>query len=85
MQRNSQTSLDYVIGNHVSDDKIVGDKIGTHINNSSNLTQEDELLEQETFSVRFQKILNLVENDQLSLEDITEEVEAVRQANYHGQ
>jgi hypothetical protein len=63
----------------------VGDKIGTHINNSSNLTQEDELLEQETFSVRFQKILNLVENDQLSLEDITEEVEAVRQANYHGQ
>ena len=42
-----------------------------------------QLLEKETFSVRFNKFLNSVQNDELSLEDITNEVEAVRQANYH--
>jgi len=41
------------------------------------------LLEQDTFSVRFKKLLNSVQTDELSLEDITNEVEAVRQANYH--
>jgi hypothetical protein len=41
------------------------------------------LLEKETFSVRFNKFLSLVQTDELSLEDITQEVEAVRQANYH--
>ena len=41
------------------------------------------LLEKDTFSVRFHKFLHLVQTDELSLEDITQEVEAVRQANYH--
>ena len=42
-----------------------------------------QLLEQDIFSVRFKKFLNSVQTDELSLEDITNEVEAVRQANYH--
>ncbi len=42
-----------------------------------------QLLEQDTFSVRFKKLLNSVQTDELSLEDITNEVESVRQANYH--
>ena len=42
-----------------------------------------QLLEQDTFSMRFKKLLNSVQPDELSLEDITNEVEAVRQANYH--
>jgi hypothetical protein len=33
--------------------------------------------------VRFKKFLNSVQTDELSLEDITNEVESVRQANYH--
>lgn len=41
------------------------------------------LLEKDTFSVRFHKFLSSVQTDELSLEDITQEVEAVRQANYH--
>ena len=41
------------------------------------------LLEKETFSVRFKKLLHSVQTDELSLEDITNEVETVRQANYH--
>jgi hypothetical protein len=41
------------------------------------------LEEKDTFSVRFNKFLNSVQTDELSLEDITNEVEAVRQANYH--
>jgi hypothetical protein len=41
------------------------------------------LLEKDTFSVRFKKFLNSVQTDELSLEDITNEVESVRQANYH--
>ena len=41
-----------------------------------------QLLEKATFSVRFNKLLNSVQTDELSLEDITQEVEAVRQTNY---
>jgi len=43
-----------------------------------------QILEKDTFAVRFNKFLNSFKTDELSLEDITEEVEAVRQANYHG-
>lgn len=42
-----------------------------------------QLLEKDTFSVRFNEFLRSVQTDELSLEDITQEVEAVRQANYH--
>ncbi|PZO43348.1 MAG: hypothetical protein DCF19_05220 [Pseudanabaena frigida] len=42
-----------------------------------------QLLEKETFSVRFKNFLNSVQTDELSLEDITNEVEAVRKTNYH--
>jgi hypothetical protein len=42
-----------------------------------------KLLEKDTFSVRFKNFLNTVQTDELSLEDITNEVEAVRHANYH--
>ncbi len=44
-----------------------------------------ELLEKETFSIRFKKFLNQIRTDELSLEEITAEVEAVRQARYHAQ
>lgn len=44
-----------------------------------------ELLEKDTFGTRFNKFLNYVKTDELTLEDITREVEAVRQANYHEQ
>ena len=40
------------------------------------------LLEKDTFSVRFKKLLYSVQTDELNLEDITQEVEAVRQANH---
>ncbi len=43
-----------------------------------------KLLEKDTFAVRFKRFLNSVKTEELSLEDITQEVEAVRQANYHG-
>jgi uncharacterized protein YqgV (UPF0045/DUF77 family) len=43
-----------------------------------------ELLEKETFSIRFKKFLSQIKTDELSLEEITAEVEAVRQARYHG-
>jgi hypothetical protein len=42
-----------------------------------------ELLEKETFSIRFKKFLSQIKTDELSLEEITAEVEAVRQARYH--
>lgn len=42
-----------------------------------------QLLEKETFSARFKNFLNSVQTDELSLEDITNEVEAVRKKNYH--
>lgn len=42
-----------------------------------------QLLEKDTFSVRFKKFLNSVQTDEISLEDITNEVESVRQENYH--
>jgi hypothetical protein len=42
-----------------------------------------QLLEKDTFAVRFNRLLNLVKTDELSVEDITAEVEAVRQANYY--
>ncbi|WP_434687955.1 type II toxin-antitoxin system VapB15 family antitoxin [Pseudanabaena minima] len=42
-----------------------------------------KLLKEDIFSLRFKKFLNSVQTDELSLEDITNEVEAVRQANYH--
>ena len=41
-----------------------------------------ELLEKETFSIRFKKFLSQIKTDELSLEEITAEVEAVRQARY---
>lgn len=41
------------------------------------------LLEKDTFPVRFKQFLNQVKSDALSLEEITAEVEVVRQANYH--
>ena len=44
-----------------------------------------ELLEKETFSIRFKKFLNQIKTDELSLEEITAEVEAVRLARYHAQ
>jgi len=44
-----------------------------------------ELLEKETFSIRFKKFLNQIKTDELSLEEITAEVEAVRQTRYHAQ
>jgi hypothetical protein len=40
------------------------------------------LLENETFPNRFKQFLEQVKTDELSLEDITAEVEAVRQARY---
>jgi len=43
-----------------------------------------QILEKDTFSVRFNKFLDSIKTDELTLEDITQEVEAVRQANYHG-
>ncbi|QUS59290.1 type II toxin-antitoxin system VapB15 family antitoxin [Synechocystis sp. PCC 7338] len=42
-----------------------------------------ELLKKDTFATRFNKFLDSVKTDELTLEDITREVEAVRQANYH--
>lgn len=42
-----------------------------------------KLLEKETFSTRFQQFLNQVKTDELNLEEITAEVEAVRQARYY--
>jgi len=42
-------------------------------------------LEKETFSIRFKKFLSQIKTDELSLEEITAEVEAVRQARYHAQ
>ncbi|GAB6139977.1 hypothetical protein JCM14076_07060 [Methylosoma difficile] len=42
-----------------------------------------ELLEKETFALRFKKILNQIKTNELSLEDITAEVEAVREARHH--
>jgi len=44
-----------------------------------------ELLEKETFPIRFKKFLNQIKTDELSLEEITAEVEAVRQGRYHAQ
>ena len=44
-----------------------------------------ELLEKEIFSIRFKKFLNQIRTDELSLEEITAGVEAVRQARYHAQ
>jgi hypothetical protein len=40
------------------------------------------LLENETFPNRFKQFLELVKTDELSLDDITAEVEAVRQARF---
>ena len=42
-----------------------------------------KLLEKETFVVRFKGFLGTLRNDDLSLEDITTEVEAVRESRYH--
>ena len=41
------------------------------------------LLEKDTLATRFNRLLNLVKTDELSLEDITAEVESVRATNYH--
>ncbi len=40
------------------------------------------LLENETFPTRFMQFLRQVKTDELSLDDITAEVESVRQARY---
>jgi hypothetical protein len=42
-----------------------------------------QLLEKDTFATRFNRLLNLVKTDELTLEDITAEVESVRATNYH--
>ncbi len=44
-----------------------------------------QILEQETFSVRFKSFLKSTQTDELSLKDITKEIEAVRQAKYYAQ
>jgi hypothetical protein len=44
-----------------------------------------QLLEKETFSIRFRKLLSQIKTDDLSLGDITAEVEAVRQARFQNQ
>ena len=41
-----------------------------------------KLLEKETFSTRFKQLLNQIKTDELNLEEITAEVEAVRQERY---
>lgn len=43
-----------------------------------------ELLEKETFALRFKTFLGQIKTDELSLDDITAEVEAVRQARHYG-
>ena len=40
------------------------------------------MLETETFPNRFKKLLEQVKTDTLNLDDITAEVEAIRQARY---
>lgn len=40
------------------------------------------LLEQETFGVRFNRLLARLQTDELSFEEITQEVETVRQKRY---
>lgn len=44
-----------------------------------------QLLEKDTFPVRFRQFLQHVKTDALSFEDITAEVETVRQAKYHAE
>jgi uncharacterized protein YqgV (UPF0045/DUF77 family) len=41
-----------------------------------------QLLEKETFAIRFKKFLAQIKTDELTLEDITAEVEAVRQTRF---
>ena len=41
-----------------------------------------QMLETETFPNRFKKLLEQVKTDTLNLDDITAEVEAIRQARY---
>lgn len=41
------------------------------------------LLEKDTFPIRFRRFLDQVKTDELSLEDITAEVEAVRRARFN--
>lgn len=51
-----------------------------------NLEQKIELaalLNQETFATRFEKLLQNLQTDALSLEEITAEVETVRTERYH--
>ena len=43
-----------------------------------------QLLEKDTFPIRFKQFLQQVKTDELSLEDITAEVEAVRQSRFDG-
>ncbi len=40
------------------------------------------ILEKETFPVRFKQFLNKIKTDDLTLEEITAEVETVRQSRY---
>ncbi len=42
-----------------------------------------QLLEKDTFPIRFKQFLHQVKTDELSLGDITAEVEAVRQARFN--
>jgi uncharacterized protein YqgV (UPF0045/DUF77 family) len=42
-----------------------------------------QLLEKDTFSMRFKQFLHQVKTDELSMEDISAEVEAVRQAKFN--
>ncbi len=43
------------------------------------------LLEKETFPVRFKNLLNKLKTDDLTLEEITSEVEIVRRQRYNAQ
>ena len=43
-----------------------------------------QLLEKDTFPIRFKRFLQQIKTDKLSLEDITAEVEAVRQSRFDG-
>ncbi|QTA78382.1 Uncharacterized protein dnl_06040 [Desulfonema limicola] len=42
------------------------------------------MLERDTFPLRFKRFLNKIKSDELSLEEITAEVEAVREKRYSG-
>lgn len=42
-----------------------------------------QMLEKETFPIRFRQLLARMKNDELTMEDITSEVESVRESQYY--